>query len=98
MKKKIILVILILILILGGWIYIINKNKEKETISEYKYFVVKENNKYGVIDAQGNKVITEICEVMLWKNRNLRISRRRKVGFRDFSQNLRRLSGQTVTL
>ena len=33
---------------------------------------------------------------MLWKNRNLRISRRRKVGFRDFSQNLRRLSGQTV--
>ena len=30
------LVILILILILGGWIYIINKNKEKETISEYK--------------------------------------------------------------
>ena len=36
MKKKIILVILILILILGGWIYIINKNKEKETISEYK--------------------------------------------------------------
>ncbi len=32
---------------------------------------------------------------MLWKNRNLRISRRRKVGFRDFSQNLRRLSGQT---
>ena len=29
------------------------------------------------------------------ENRNLRISRRRKVGFRDFSQNLRRLSGQT---
>ena len=28
--------LLILILILGGWIYIINKNKEKETISEYK--------------------------------------------------------------
>lgn len=45
----------------------------------------------------GKKVrVTEICEVMLWKNRNLRISRRRKVGFRDFSQNLRRLSGQTV--
>lgn len=36
MKKKIILIILISILILGGWIYIINKNKEKETISEYK--------------------------------------------------------------
>lgn len=36
MRKKIILIILISILILGGWIYIINKNKEKETISEYK--------------------------------------------------------------
>ena len=35
---------------------------------------------------------------MLWKNRNLRISRRRKVGFRDFSQNLRRLSEQTVVV
>lgn len=62
-KKKIIIIAIILIIILSTG-YIIakktqqeNKEYEIETILEYKYFVVKENNQYGVIDTQGNKII-----------------------------------------
>ncbi len=64
MKKKnvIILVIIILIIALAGYfitkkIEHENKKYEIETITEYKYFVVKEENKYGVIDTKGNKII-----------------------------------------
>lgn len=65
MKKKniIILVILAIIIIaIAGYfatqkIQEKNKKYEIETISEYKYFVLKENDKYGVIDAKGNKII-----------------------------------------
>lgn len=61
-KKKIIIILILLILIITG--FVINRRTQKEnkdyeieTISEYKYFVVKEDNKYGVIDTQGNKII-----------------------------------------
>ena len=65
MKKKNILIltiILIIIIAIAGYFIIQkiqqeNRKYEIETISEYKYFVVKENNKYGVIDTQGNKII-----------------------------------------
>lgn len=65
MKKKniiIITVLLIVIIAIAGYFIaqkIQNENRkyEIETISEYKYFVVKENNQYGVIDAQGHKII-----------------------------------------
>lgn len=66
MKKKKILfliaiILIVIICILGYFIKIkIQKEKMKyeiQTISEYKYFVVKEDNKYGVIDAKGNKII-----------------------------------------
>lgn len=62
-KKKIIILAIILIIILAIGYFITkktqqeNKEYEIETISEYKYFVVKENNQYGVIDTQGNKLI-----------------------------------------
>ena len=65
MKKKniiILTIILIVIIAISGYFIaqkIQNENRkyEIETISEYKYFVVKENNQYGVIDTQGNKII-----------------------------------------
>ena len=58
MKKKniaIIILILIIIGILAGIVIVKRVNKENreykiEEISEYNYFVIKENNKYGVID------------------------------------------------
>lgn len=63
-KKNIIIIIIILIIIIALAGYFIaqkiqkeNRKYEIETISEYKYFVVKENNQYGVIDTQGNKII-----------------------------------------
>lgn len=65
MKKKsvIILSIILIAIIVVSAYFIIQKVQEKnrkyeiETITEYKYFVVKENSKYGVIDRQGNKII-----------------------------------------
>lgn len=63
-KKNIIILTILLILVIVTAGYFISKKIQKEskkyeieTISEYKYFVVKENNQYGVIDAQGNKII-----------------------------------------
>ena len=64
MKNKKIIILVITLIILATAVYFItkrtqteNRKYEIETISEYKYFVVKENNKYGVIDTQGNKII-----------------------------------------
>lgn len=63
-KKNIIILTILLIIIIAIAGYFVaqkiqkeNRKYEIETISEYKYFVVKENNQYGVIDAQGNKII-----------------------------------------
>lgn len=61
-KVLIILMIIILIMAIGTYFIIKNINKQNkkyeiETISEYKYFVVKENEQYGVIDNKGNKII-----------------------------------------
>ena len=63
-KKKIIILTIVLIIIVGIIGYFIikktqqeNKEYEIETVAEYKYFVLKENNQYGVINAQGNKII-----------------------------------------
>ncbi len=66
MKKKgliaiIAIIIIIVLAILGYFITKISKEKNREyaieQITEYKYFVVKEENKYGVINTNGNKVI-----------------------------------------
>lgn len=64
MKKKIIIITIIIAAILATAIYFGVKNIQEENkkyeiaqITEYKYFVSKENEKYGVIDANGKTVI-----------------------------------------
>jgi len=71
-KKKIIitLIVIALILVLVGFIAekVQQKNKEYEIaqIKEYKYFVVKENDKYGVINTNGEKIVkTEYDDVKI---------------------------------
>ena len=64
MKKKMIVTIIVLIAILGIGAYLAIDSLEKqgreyeiEHISYYKYFVLKQNEKFGVIDKDGNKII-----------------------------------------
>ena len=64
MKKRsiIIKIVLIVIVLLAEFIAYgkLEKSKKEyqvEKVSEYNYFVVKENDKYGVIDVNGNKII-----------------------------------------
>lgn len=70
MKKKVIVVLSIIILIIGI-ISIIkyNKNKSKfnytiEPISEVNYFLLMQNNKYGVINKNGDIVVDPIYDVV----------------------------------
>lgn len=70
MKKKVIVVLSIIILIIGI-ISIIkyNKNKSKfnytiEQISEVNYFLLMQNNKYGVINKNGDIVLDPIYDVV----------------------------------
>ena len=55
------IIVIIVVGILGYFLTKISKEKGKEytieQITEYKYFVVKEENKYGVINTSGNKII-----------------------------------------
>lgn len=65
LKKRIVIILFIIIGILMVALItnIIEKKNKKyqiEEISEYKYFVVKEDNKYGVINTKGEKIIE--CE------------------------------------
>lgn len=61
MKKILIAIILIIIVIAGIILVKINMNDkydyEIEVISEYNYFIYRNNQKYGVIDKDGNTVI-----------------------------------------
>lgn len=63
MKKKIIIALIIIIAIIASTAIIANKIKtekrkyEIEQINEYKYFISKENEKYGVINTNGEKII-----------------------------------------
>lgn len=70
MKKKVIVVLSIIILIIGI-ISIIkyNKNKSKfnytiEQISEVNYFLLMQNNKYGVINKNGDIVVDPVYDVV----------------------------------
>lgn len=92
MKKKNIIILLIILIIIATSIYFIlqkiqkeNRKYEIETITEYKYFVVKEENKYGVIDIQGNKIIDTQYE-------NVKIPNPQKAVFICYSE------GNTKTL
>ena len=65
MKKKQIIIIALIIIIaiaisatlIGNKIQKENRKYEIAQITEYKYFVVKENEKYGVINTKGEKII-----------------------------------------
>lgn len=63
MKKKIIIALIIIIAIIASTAIIANKIKtekrkyEIEQINEYKYFISKENEKYGVINTNGETII-----------------------------------------
>ena len=70
MKKKVIVVLSIIILIIGI-ISIIkyNKNKSKfnytiDQISEVNYFLLMQNNKYVVINKNGDIVVDPIYDVV----------------------------------
>ena len=62
MKKKVLSILLIVIIIIGA-ILIVQKIKEKkynykiDEVKEYNYYISQENDKYGVIDKEGNTVI-----------------------------------------
>ena len=66
MKKKSIITIIIIAIIAGIFIYrnVLEKEKQYniEEISEYNYFVLRENEKFGVIDKQGNTIIEAIYD------------------------------------
>ncbi|MBR3162671.1 MAG: WG repeat-containing protein [Clostridia bacterium] len=71
MKKKLVfLIVLIIIIIIGiitGFIITNRINKVKrsyeiEQVSEYKYFVMKENEKFGVIDKSGKTIIDALYD------------------------------------
>lgn len=75
MKKRniviLISIIVITILLLSIIINITKKGKreyEIEKVGEYKYFVLKEDDKYGVIDAKGNKVVQAKYENIIIPN------------------------------
>lgn len=63
-NKKVIIIVAIIAVIIGiSTYYIVKRNIQKnreyeiEQISNYKYFVARENDKYGVINTQGNEII-----------------------------------------
>ena len=64
MKKKIVIISIIVAVVLAVAAYFgVNKIQEENRkyeiaqITEYKYFVSKENEKYGVINAKGETII-----------------------------------------
>lgn len=63
MKKKIIISIIVIAIVIISAIFVVNKIQEENRkyeiaqISEYNYFILKEDNKYGVINKKGEKII-----------------------------------------
>lgn len=62
MKNRKIIIILLILLVLIGMLFIfkdklINKEYEVKDVVDYKYFVLKDEEKYGVIDTSGNVII-----------------------------------------
>lgn len=61
--KKVILLVILLAVVLGIVIAVVNKNSDKgvalQTINEndVKYYILRVNNKFGVIDKEGNVVV-----------------------------------------
>lgn len=71
-KKKLIIIIIIVVLLIAiiASLLIINAKKKAkyvydlETVSEIKYNTISENNRYGVIDEQGNVIIEPTYNVV----------------------------------
>ncbi len=68
-RRKIITIVIVILIFLSVIGIIIYRNMLKKElqyniaeIKEYKYFVLKENDKYGIIDNQGNKIIDVIYD------------------------------------
>lgn len=60
--KKLILIVLITAVIISGILIFKNVTRDKfdykiETISEYRYYIYKENEQFGVIDTEGKTII-----------------------------------------
>lgn len=74
-KNKIVIILAILaiifILIMGGfafWREYIDKSYEVEMMTEFSYFKIYENEKYGVIDTQGNILVEPQYDVLAIPN------------------------------
>ena len=63
-RNIIISIILLIVLIVGGYHIVseIGKKYEIEEINDYKYFILKQNEKYGVIDNGGNVLIEALYD------------------------------------
>ncbi len=73
MKKSILITFLIVIVILGIFFIVKNTTKNKynydiEKISQYNYYVFKENGNSGIIDREGNKIIDAIYSNIIIPN------------------------------
>ena len=70
MKKGFLITILLFLVIIG--VYWIKNNKEYnykiEKVSEYNYFVYKENEKFGVINKNGNVIVNATYENVIIPN------------------------------
>ena len=65
-KAKIALIIIILIAV-GAFLFIKNRNKGQveytlEKVNNYNYFILKQDNKYGVMGANGDTIITPVYD------------------------------------
>ena len=77
MKKKILIVCVLIILAISAVTYFIfqrkyeqNRDYEVEKITDYQYFISKDTNeqKFGVIDVQGNVIIPEEYDMIAIPN------------------------------
>lgn len=62
--------VLIIAIVIGIFVYRDNQNKEYqvEEISEYKYYLLYENGKMGVIDTKGNVIIDAVYDSIIIPN------------------------------
>ena len=71
MKKLFVIVPIVIILVVLGLMSIVVNNKVKyeiENVSEYNYFKLYQNKKYGVIDKNGNVIINPEYEIIYIPN------------------------------
>ena len=73
-KTNIIILILVIIVLIVLGVFLIqnvkkgNREYEVEKVNQYNYFVIREENKYGVIDKSGNKIVEAQYENVIIPN------------------------------